>query len=868
VNVDKTTAIIVILCCAGHVLSAAPPSVHRQWRVSEFTFTAADNHEGQPQHVVFGATFTGPDGRVYDVPGFWDGGRTWRLRFTPPTPGVWRYQTEAVERASVRVVTAYDSGTVRGGERPVQVEVPTEGAAEIRLVVSDADDGASYDHADWANAALVGEDGRKTYLDELKPLSASQGHGKLGLRTNVPGQPLRIGDKTFERGLGTHAHSRIAYALPPGCRRFTAEVGVDAVVKEHGTVRFQVCLIYPRDDRVGRRDPGLHGKTGHFTAQPAAGPNPLHTHGGLLRVSKDGHHLTYADGTPFFWLGDTWWFCPSDLMPLEGSTHPSIPSAYQALIEKRGHQRFTVIHMAFLGEIGGVSPFTSGKRGADWDPAYWQRVDRYMDIANDNGLIPVIGMGWTGNPLKAEDWRLLWRHVVARYGAHATTWLVCGEYNVKDAQDRVPRTLALGQYIKDMDPHHRAMSIHPWYHKGDKRQAWEQPWYDFIMFQGGHGAVPPAALYLDAYGREPAKPVLEAECRYEGIHEHRAPEVREAAYEAIQSGSFGYTYGSHGLWYPTQDEKDTRFDNWGTPTPWWEALERPGATHMGHLRAIYESVQWWQLAPAPDAVTVTTERDGMASVETLYSLVDHFPEAAAVNEHWCRLHEENTGKSMLKSIFLHPKVGEPAVLTYPKYDLPRPKANERITLVLALGMNRKANLKDPKNPSDGVTFSVRINGRTQLKEHVHSHGWLYRAVDLSKEAENPMFLELAVEAGPNMNWDHALFRHPIVVRRPTNTPEPLRNVYASKPPRRVVTKADGDNAFVVYFPREERIHGRRLNGLRTGAVYTAAWHDPRTGKRLAANTVRTENNGCLLPLPPDNQDWVLILRRGESVDSR
>jgi len=36
------------------------------------------------------------------------------------------------------------------------------------------------------------------------------------------------------------------------------------------------------------------------------GNNPLRKHG-ILRVSADQRHFEYADGTAFFWLGDTWW---------------------------------------------------------------------------------------------------------------------------------------------------------------------------------------------------------------------------------------------------------------------------------------------------------------------------------------------------------------------------------------------------------------------------------------------------------------------------------------------------------------------------------------------------------------------------------
>jgi hypothetical protein len=367
-------------------------------------------------------------------------------------------------------------------------------------------------------------------------------------------------------------------------------------------------------------DAGLAGRKGAFSAQPAAeaAANPLRRHGGILRVSADHRYLTYSDGTPFFWLGDTWWFCPSDLVPFDGSTKPGCASMYKALVDRRRDQGFTVVQMAFLGDLGksqGVNSFRSLLKDRTIDVAYWRQVDRYLDCANDAGLVPVIGMafhvGIDANPL--DDWQFLWRYVVARYGAHAVTWLICGEYNQNggDQAGRVTKTMALGAFIKEQDPYKRAMTVHPWWHGGDKRQAWEQPWYDFIMFQGahaGHGNVPPTALYRDAWNRQPARPVLEAECNYEGIYagkpgrEHTPDDVRRVAYHAIQAGSFGYTYGAQGLWYPTQNAEDKTFSDWGTPMVWWESLERPGAAQMGFLRKCYESVAWWKLAPRPDAV--------------------------------------------------------------------------------------------------------------------------------------------------------------------------------------------------------------------------------------------------------------------------
>src|SRR3990167_3814158 len=55
-------------------------------------------------------------------------------------------------------------------------------------------------------------------------------------------------------------------------------------------------------------DAGLNGHSGSFTAiewsasEKKQNPNRQ----GFVRVSQNGHALEYADGTPFFMVGDTW----------------------------------------------------------------------------------------------------------------------------------------------------------------------------------------------------------------------------------------------------------------------------------------------------------------------------------------------------------------------------------------------------------------------------------------------------------------------------------------------------------------------------------------------------------------------------------
>lgn len=56
-------------------------------------------------------------------------------------------------------------------------------------------------------------------------------------------------------------------------------------------------------------DSGLNGKTGKFTAiswsEPEKEQNPCRR--GMIKPTANGHAFEYADGKPFFLLGDTWW---------------------------------------------------------------------------------------------------------------------------------------------------------------------------------------------------------------------------------------------------------------------------------------------------------------------------------------------------------------------------------------------------------------------------------------------------------------------------------------------------------------------------------------------------------------------------------
>jgi hypothetical protein len=98
------------------------------------------------------------------------------------------------------------------------------------------------------------------------------------------------------------------------------------------------------------RDPGLNGKTGDFAAVPwteqekAQNPNRR----GMIRPSANGHAFNYADGTPFFLLGDTWWATATFRYPWHDDERerPIGPGAgFKDYVKFREEQGFNCIAM-------------------------------------------------------------------------------------------------------------------------------------------------------------------------------------------------------------------------------------------------------------------------------------------------------------------------------------------------------------------------------------------------------------------------------------------------------------------------------------------------------------------------------------------
>ena len=69
----------------------------------------------------------------------------------------------------------FSSGILSGGGAPVEVTVPIPaGTRQIVLKTHQTEDGPSHDHADWADARIILEDGTVTWLDALAPKAPAE----------------------------------------------------------------------------------------------------------------------------------------------------------------------------------------------------------------------------------------------------------------------------------------------------------------------------------------------------------------------------------------------------------------------------------------------------------------------------------------------------------------------------------------------------------------------------------------------------------------------------------------------------------------------------------------------------------------------
>jgi hypothetical protein len=363
----------------------------------------------------------------------------------------------------------------------------------------------------------------------------------------------------------------------------------------------------------------LHNRTGQFSVQAYQGSNPLYRHG-ALRVAEDRRHLEHSDGTPFFWLGDTWWMSLSKRLPW--------PDGFQMLADDRIRKGFTLAQLV-AGLYPDMEPFderSANEGGFAWErdyarinPAYFDAADVRIQYLADRGLVSCIVGAW-GYYLPRMGVRKMkqhWRYLIARWGAYPAIWCLAGEGTMpyylsktpaEDKQAQKEGWTEVARYVRALDPLRRPVTIHP--SRSARETVGDPSVIDIDMLQTGHDdrkSAPNTIQSVNAsLAAQPRMPVLVGEVCYEGIQEASREEVQRFMFwSCMLSGAAGHIYGANGIWQVNTREKPYGLSphghSWGGPS-WDVACKLPGSRQIGLGKSLLTRYSWWKLQPQPDLV--------------------------------------------------------------------------------------------------------------------------------------------------------------------------------------------------------------------------------------------------------------------------
>src|SRR5258705_936245 len=74
-----------------------------KWERFDQTFKSSVAYSNPVQQATLTVAFTSPMGETKTVTGFWDGGKTWHVRFSPDRLGRWSYATTCSDPENKRL---------------------------------------------------------------------------------------------------------------------------------------------------------------------------------------------------------------------------------------------------------------------------------------------------------------------------------------------------------------------------------------------------------------------------------------------------------------------------------------------------------------------------------------------------------------------------------------------------------------------------------------------------------------------------------------------------------------------------------------------------------------------------------------------
>lgn len=327
---------------------------------------------------------------------------------------------------------------------------------------------------------------------------------------------------------------------------------------------------------------------------------------GRLVVSPDHRMLQYADGTPFFWLGDTGWQLFSRLTMDEVNLY----------LDNRAAKGFNVIQAEVLGEFledrANLYGYPSLVHGDIHQPEerHFKRVDSIVSLCRDKGLFVLMVAAWGDYILPAEGRVTIdsanaygyGRWIGERYKDFPNIiWALGGDVPIeREGKNYLSVWREMAKGIKEATNGKCLITYHPNGYRSSSEWLQNEDWLDFNMIQSSHGEhnAPTWKFVKHDLTLSPARPTIDGELNYEDHPVAPWPvwhvdsgyfrdyDVRKQMYRSVFAGALGVTYGHHAVWqFVNARTLVINFADRG----WINALDRPGAVQSGFLKKLIES---------------------------------------------------------------------------------------------------------------------------------------------------------------------------------------------------------------------------------------------------------------------------------------
>lgn len=621
-------------------------------------------------------------------------------------------------------------------------------------------------------------------------------------------------------------------------------------------------------------DGGLHDQTGTVEIGPATGNNPLLRHG-PVQVAPGRRHLQHADGTPFFWLGDTWWMGLCQRFPL---------ADFQRLAADRQAKGFNLVQIVagLYPDMPAFDPRGANETGFPWTEDYGTIRPEYFDAAEIKlrhlvacGLMPcLVGawgyfMPWMG----VEKLQRHWRYLIARFGAWPITWCIAGEANLPwylapgfpyDDRTQAAGWTEVMRYVRATDPFRRPLTIHPTaINRYTARHATVDPaLLDFDLLQTPHAqneGVPIAIRAVRESHADPLTlPVINGEPCYEMLGDTLTSAwPRRAFWSCLLNGACGHTYGANGIWQCNQPGQPHGNSPWGGgygSLTWEQAMHLPGSSSVSLGKKLLTAYPWTRFNPHPewatfadlkwldlsggqwiwpDAATPPADAPNRrAYFRRTFTLPPHRPVArahlriAGMNHIETRLNGIATGTgwnrqtgAQFDDLARHLRPGDNVLTIWVEH---RPATKEPAGLLAVLEITF----------ADGESLRLVSDAAWKCTDQ-ETPGWL-----------EPAFNDRAWAA-------------PVMLGRLGDAPwggidEPDPDLFGPQ------SAGIPGLVRVHYMPCALPVVIRHLGA---GTRYRVQYFDPLTGTRTALGTIKADPNGQWTCPPPDgmDHDWVLVL---------